>query len=66
MQVVAPHLVLIGCIEVIKTDLSSGKSVVALTCKRCSRQHLDHEEYAHQRNTIHLYTGYSHKWDITP
>ena len=42
MKVVAPNLVLTGCIEAIKTALSSAHPVVAL---RFSRQYLDHREY---------------------
>ena len=34
LQVLAPHLVLTGCIEVMKTALSSGYPVVALASKR--------------------------------
>ena len=40
LQVVTPHYVLAGCIEAIHTALFlSGRPVVALTCKRCSRQY---------------------------
>ena len=46
LQVVAPHLVLTNCMGAIKTALPFGHSVVALACKRCSRQYLDHGEYA--------------------
>ena len=37
LQAVAPHLVLTGFIEIIKTALSSSHPVVTLACKRCSR-----------------------------
>ena len=47
LKVVAPHLVLTGCMEAMKTVLSSCGPLVALALKRCSRQHLDHGEYAH-------------------
>ena len=63
---VVPHLVLTGCIEAMKIALSSGHPVVALACKRCSRQYLDHGEYANWRHTTHLYAGCGHKWDVTP
>ena len=66
LQVVAPHLVLIDCIEAIKTALSSGHPVVALDCKRCSRQHLTMESMPTRRHTIHLCAGCGHKWDVTP
>ena len=46
LKVMMPQLVLTGCIEAMKTALSSGNPVVILTCKRCSRQHLDDEKYA--------------------
>ena len=45
LLVVAPHLVLTGCIEEIKTALSSGHPVVALACKRHRRQCFDYGEY---------------------
>ena len=66
LQMVVPHLVLTDCMGAIKTALSSGHPVVALACKRCSRQHLDHGEYANQRHTTHLCAGFGHKWDVTP
>ena len=37
LKVVVPHLVLAGCTEAINTTLPSGHTMVALTCKRCSR-----------------------------
>ena len=43
---VAYHLVLVGCIEAIKTTLPSGCPVVSLACKGFSRQHLDMERMA--------------------
>ena len=43
---VVPHLALTGFMEAMKTALSFRHPVVALACKRCSRQHLDHIEYA--------------------
>ena len=46
LEVVAPQLVLTGYIEAMKTALSSGRPVVVLACKRYSKQHLDHREYA--------------------
>ena len=46
---VVPHLVLMGCIQAIKTALSSGHAVVVLACKIYSRQYLDHAEYANQK-----------------
>ena len=55
MQVVAPHLVLTGCIEIMKTSLSSSPPGVALAYNICSRQHLDHRKYAHQRYATHLF-----------
>ena len=42
LQVIACHLVFTGCIEEIKTALSSGHPVVALACKRHRRQCVDH------------------------
>ena len=62
----APHLVLTGCIEAMKTALSSGHHVVALAYKRCIRKHLDHGVYANQSHTTYLCAGCGHKWDITP
>ena len=62
----APHLVLAGCIEAIKKVLSSGHSVVALACKRHSRQYLDLVENINWRHSIHLCAGYIHKWDAAP
>ena len=59
-----PHLVLTDCIEATKSPLSSGHPVVALAFKTCSRQHLDLEEYAQQRHTIHLCAGCGHKRDV--
>ena len=41
LQVVVPHLVLIDCIEAIKSPLSFSHPIVALACKRCSKQDLD-------------------------
>ena len=61
LQVVVPHLVLTDCMEAMKTALSSGHQVVALACKRCSRQYLDHGEYANWRHTIYLCANCSHK-----
>ena len=46
LKVVASHLVLADCIDAIKAALSSRHSEVALACKRCSRQHLNHREDA--------------------
>ena len=66
LKVLAPHLVLAICIEVINTALSSGCPGVALACNRCSRQYLDHGEYENWSHTTHLYAGSSHKRDITP
>ena len=42
LKAVAPHLVLTGYIEAMKTALSSGHPVVALACKKCRKQQLDH------------------------
>ena len=61
LQVVAPHLVLTGCIEAMETVLYSSHPVVALDCKRCSRQYLDHGEYVYQRHTIYLCAGCGNK-----
>ena len=47
LKVVAPYLVLAGCIEVMKTALSYGHPVVALACKRYSRQYLEFVEYTY-------------------
>ena len=66
LQVVVPHLVLTGCIKVMKTALSSGHLVVALAFKRCSSQHLDHGEYANLRYNTNFSAGHGKKWDITP
>ena len=41
LQEVAPHLVLTNCMEAMKIALSSGYPVVALACKKSSRQYLD-------------------------
>ena len=38
---VVPQLVLVGCIEAMKTTLSSGCPMVAVACKRHRRQHLE-------------------------
>ena len=62
----APHLVLVDYIEVMKSSLSSVHPVVALAYRRCSRQHLDFREYAKWRYTIHLHAGYGHKWGVAP
>ena len=62
---VAPHLVLTGHIEVMKTALSSGFPVASLACKSYSRQYLDHKKYANWRHTIHLCAGCGYKWDVT-
>ena len=53
LKVVAPHLVLTGCIEAMKTALSSGHPVVALACKRCSRQHLDQSRVCQLEGILH-------------
>ena len=66
LKVVAPHLVLAGCIEAMKTALSSYHTMVALAYKRCSRQHLDSVYYAYQRHNTHLCAGYGHRWDVAP
>ena len=60
------QLVLAGFIEAARIALSSGFPVVALACKRWSRQYLDSGEYANQRHTTHLYAGCGHKWDVAP
>ena len=62
----ARYLVLTGCIEAMKTALSSGSEVVTLACKRCSRQYLDHGECANLRHAVHLYAGCGHNWDVEP
>ena len=64
LKVVVPYLVLAGCIKVMKTVLLSGRPVVALACKRCSRQYLDSGEYANWRHTTPLCIGCSHKRDV--
>ena len=51
LKIVTPHLVLADCVEAMKTSLSSDHPVVALAYKGCSRQHLDHEEYAYWMHT---------------
>ena len=61
---VVPHLILTGGIEVMKTSLYYNHPVVALACKRCSRQYLDHGEYANQMRTTYLCDGCSQKWDV--
>ena len=61
---VAPHLVLADYTEVMKTALSSGHPMVALACKRCSRQYLDSEQYANWRHTKYLCASCGHKWDV--
>ena len=66
LQNAAPHLVLAGFIEAMKTALSSGRPVVALDCKRCSSQYLSHGWYANWRHATHLCAGYGHKWDVAP
>ena len=66
LQVVPPHLVLTDSIEAIKTALFSGHPVVALACKRCSRQQLDHGKYANWRHATHLCAGCGYKWDAAP
>ena len=63
---VASHLVLTDSIEVVKTALSSGRPVVALAYKKCSRQKLDHREYANWRLAIDLCAACGFKWDVTP
>ena len=66
IQVVVPHLVLTGYIEAMKTALYSGHPVVALACKMCSKQDLDHGEYVNGRHTTHLNAGCNHKWVVAP
>ena len=64
LQVLLPHLVLMGWLKAIKMVLSFGHPVVALACKRYSRQYLDHGDYANQRHTAHLCASCGHKWAI--
>ena len=61
LKVVEPHLDLTDYVEALKTPLSFGYLVVALACKRYSRKHLNLQEYANWRDTIHLYGGCGHK-----
>ena len=65
LLVVAPYLVMIDCVEAMKIALSSGCPVVALACKRCSKQHLDLGKCAKWRHATHFCPGCSHKWDVT-
>ena len=61
---VAPQFVLAECIVAIKSSLTSGYPVVALACKRCSKQYSNFGENAKWRHTIDLYAGCGHKWDL--
>ena len=61
---VAPHLVLTDYIEAMKSALSSSHPVVAMACKKFSRQHLDHREYANWKHITHLSAGCGYKSDI--
>ena len=60
-KVVVPYLVLADCIEAIKFSLSYGHSLVALACKRYSKQYLNLGDYANLRHTTHLFAGCGHK-----
>ena len=51
---VVSHLILAGCIEAMKTGLSTVYTVVALDCKRYSKQYLDHRKYVNWKHTTHL------------
>ena len=59
-----PHLFLTDCVEAIKSSLSSGNPMVALACRRCSRQYLDLVDYSNQRDSTHLCIGCDHKLDV--
>ena len=66
LKLVAPHLVLTGCIEAMKTALTFGHPVVALACNRYSRQHWDHKQYTNLRHATHLHASCGDKWDVAP